>query len=126
MLPEITVRRPQGVLPRVTVRQRTVVEYQPSWLLLAVPVASVLAARRRRSRAQISETQTRQRTGSEQTSPAPTSSAQSGPGAPVPEPRRRRLGLVVVRLTRLRRRPGLPPVVEQADVVVPVQTDSTR
>ena len=113
MLTKITVRRPRGVVPKVTVRRRTVVEYQPSWLLLAVPVA-VVAARRKRSRAQISP---------EQTTPVRTS---PGPDAQTPSPvsRRKRAGVLVVRLARLRRRPGLPPVVEHADVVVPVQTDS--
>lgn len=41
MLPEIVVHRPRGFLPRLVVRKRTVLEYQPSWLLLALPVLAV-------------------------------------------------------------------------------------
>ena len=51
MLPEIKVHTPRGLLPRVAVRQRRVIDYQPSWLLVAIP-AALLVARRRRSRAQ--------------------------------------------------------------------------
>ena len=120
MLPEITVRRPQGLVPRLTVRRRTVVDYQPSWLLLAVPVLAVAAARRKGSTSQSRSAPA----SSGQTSPGQTAPGTGAPGTPAPERRRPRRG-VVVRLTRLRRRPGLPPVVEQADVVVPVQTDST-
>ena len=47
MLPEITVHRPRGVLPKVAVHQRTVIDYQPSWLLLAIKAAiAVLLAKR--------------------------------------------------------------------------------
>ena len=52
MVPEIRVHTPRGVWPQVTVGQRPVVDYQPSWLLLAVPAVLVLAARKRKSRAQ--------------------------------------------------------------------------
>lgn len=52
MSPEITVHRPRGVLPKVVVQKRTVVDYQPSWLLIAIPALVVLRARRRKSQAQ--------------------------------------------------------------------------
>ena len=45
---DITIRRP-GLLPRLAVRERTVVDYQPSLLLLAVPAGVALLRRRRRS-----------------------------------------------------------------------------
>ena len=45
---DITIRRP-GLLPRLAVRERTVVDYQPSLLLLAVPAAVALLRRRRSS-----------------------------------------------------------------------------
>lgn len=52
MFPELTIRRPSGPLPRVAVHRRTVVEYQPGWLLLALPVVLLLASRRRAPRAE--------------------------------------------------------------------------
>jgi hypothetical protein len=52
MLPEITVHRPRGVLPKLTVHQRTVVDYQPSWLLLAIPATIAVLRAKRKSRAQ--------------------------------------------------------------------------
>lgn len=52
MLPEISVHRPRGLVPHLTVRRRTVVDYSPGWLLLAVPVVGALRARRRRGSAQ--------------------------------------------------------------------------
>ena len=51
MLPEITVHRPRGVLPKVAVHQRTVIDYQPSWLLLAIKAAIVVLLAKRKSRA---------------------------------------------------------------------------
>ena len=57
MFPDIKVHPPRGVLPQLAVRQRPVVDYQPSWLLLAVPAVVVLAARRRKSRAQAAGTE---------------------------------------------------------------------
>ena len=107
MFPEITVHRPRGVVPSVAVRKRTVVDYQPSWLLLALPTVAVLAARRKKSRAQ--------------TRPVQPETDDGTPGAAVPAPRQGRRQVVIVRLARLRRRPGSPTIVEVADVAVPVQ-----
>lgn len=56
MFPEVKVHSPRGVFPRLAVRQRTVVHYQPSWLLVAVPAVVGLAARRRKARAQAAGT----------------------------------------------------------------------
>ena len=52
-MPEIAVHRPRGLLPKLVVGQRcvTVVDYQPSWLLLIIPVVAVLMAKRRMTRA---------------------------------------------------------------------------
>jgi hypothetical protein len=50
MRPEMTIHRPRGVLPKVAVHRRTVVDYQPSWLLLAIPALAVVRARRRKAR----------------------------------------------------------------------------
>ena len=52
MFPEINVHAPRGVrlLPKLAVRQRTVVDYQPSLLLLAAPAVLLLASRRRKAR----------------------------------------------------------------------------
>lgn len=50
MLPQITVRRPQGLLPKLSVRKRVVVYYQPGYLLLALPALAVLRARRAQAR----------------------------------------------------------------------------
>lgn len=48
MSPEITVHRPRGVLPKVVVQKRTVVDYQPSWLLIAIPALAVVRLTRRK------------------------------------------------------------------------------
>lgn len=108
MFPEITVHRPRGVLPRFAVRRRTVVDYQPSWLLLLLPAAAVLATRKSKSRAQ-------------------TRSAQPAAGTDLPgeAPRRGRRQVVPVRLARIRRRPGSPPADEVTDVAVPAQDNPT-
>lgn len=116
MFPEITIHRPHGVVPKVAVRKRTVVEYQPSWLLLAVPTVAVLAARRKKSRAQTRPAQTR---------PAQPASGTDLPDAAPAAPRRGRRQVALVRLARLRRRPGSPTTVEVADVAVPLQNDAT-
>ena len=52
-MPEFTVHRPRGLLPKLVVGQRTVtvVDYQPSWLLLIIPAAAVLMAKRKSTRA---------------------------------------------------------------------------
>jgi CBS domain-containing protein len=47
VFPEVKVHAPHGVFPKVTVRSRTVLDYQPSWLLLAAPALMVLGRRRR-------------------------------------------------------------------------------
>jgi hypothetical protein len=52
MRPEMIIHRPRGVLPKVAVERRTVVDYQPSWLLLALPAVAVVRARRRKTRMQ--------------------------------------------------------------------------
>ena len=58
MFPEINVHAPRGVrlLPKLAVQQRTVVDYQPSLLLLAAPAVLVLASRRRKSRTRAAST----------------------------------------------------------------------
>ena len=56
MFPEVKVHAPRGVLPKVAVRQRTVLDYQPSWLLLAVPAVLALRSRRSKTRAQAGPT----------------------------------------------------------------------
>lgn len=111
MFPEIKIHRPHGFVPKIAVRKRTVVEYQPSWLLLALPMAAVLAARRKKSPAQ-----TRPATANDLPDAAP----------PAPPARRQsRRPVAVLRLVRLRRRPGAPATVEVADVAVPLQNDPT-
>lgn len=55
MSPAISVHRPRGLLPKVVVQKRTVVDYQPSWLLLLIPALAVLRARRRKLKAQVGE-----------------------------------------------------------------------
>ena len=50
MFPQLTVHRPRGVLPKVAVQKRTLVDYQPSWWVVAIPAFLVLRAARRRSR----------------------------------------------------------------------------
>ena len=91
MLPEISVHRPRGVLPKVAVQKRTVVDYQPSWLLVAIPALAMLRAGRRRSK-RSSEHSEEPAVESEDT---PTSST---PG------RRRPVQMVLVAVPRRRRR----------------------
>lgn len=105
MLPEIIVHRPRGVLPKLAVRQRvvTVVDYQPSWVLLAIPAVAVLRARKRsRVRAE----------------PPPVSAAPdiAEVGA-APTSRRRPVQVLVASMSRLRRRP-MPPTPVPEDHVV--------
>ena len=107
MFPKITIHRPHGVVPKVAVRKRTVVEYRPSWLLLALPIVAILAARRMKSRAQTRTAQPGTDTGTAD--------------AATPAPRRGGRQVVIVRLARLRRRPGSPTTVEVVDVAVPIQ-----
>lgn len=107
MFPEITVHRPQGVVPKLAVRKRTIVEYQPSWLLLVVPALAVLGVRRKKSHGQ--------------TKPSQSSRADVPDPATASKPRRRRpvqVGLVTV--ARLRRRPGGPAAPDDVIVVSPV------
>ncbi len=49
MNPEITIHRPRGLLPKVAVDNRTVVDYQPSWLLVGIPALVIWRARKRKS-----------------------------------------------------------------------------
>lgn len=124
MFPEIRVHRPRGVVPKVAVRKQTVVEYQPSWLLLAVPAVTILAARRRKTRTPANPAPANPaQSGTVEVTPAATTSARGADTEP-PAPRRRRTQ--VVRLARLRRRSGAQPVLEQADMAVPVRVDPTR
>jgi CBS domain-containing protein len=50
MLPSIQLHAPRGLVPQVSVRRRTVVDYSPGWLVPALPILGVLAARRRATR----------------------------------------------------------------------------
>lgn len=52
MFPEVRVHAPRGarLVPKLVVRRRTVLDYQPSLLLLAVPAVLVMASRRRKAR----------------------------------------------------------------------------
>ena len=68
MFPDLRVHAPRGVTPRLKVRRKTVIDYQPSWLLLALP-AVALAVRSRKSRAQTTGT------------PAPTATSSNGSGS---------------------------------------------
>jgi CBS domain-containing protein len=72
MFPEVKVHAPRGVLPKVAVRQRTVLHYQPSWLLLAVPAVLVLRSRRSKTRARAGSTAA--------SSPGPSGGATAGGG----------------------------------------------
>jgi hypothetical protein len=90
MLPEISVHRPRGVWPKVAVQKRTVVDYQPSWLLVAIPALAALSAGRRRSKrsAEVSE----QRGVDSEDTTTPSTPRRRGPAqmAFVAVPRRRR------------------------------------
>lgn len=104
MFPEIAVHRPRGVVPKVAVRKRTVLECQPGWLLLAVPAVLALRAAGRKTREQAQA-----KGQAESAQPAPAPAAADMPD-PVPAPRSRRrhrpAQLVAVPLSRLRRKPG--------------------
>jgi hypothetical protein len=106
MLPEITVHRPRGVLPKLTVHQRTVVDYQPSWLLLAIPATIAVLRATRNSRA-----------GAE---PRQQSAADIAEGTTSSTPRRwrpARVVLVVSPLARRHRRQASRTAVPEGDVV---------
>lgn len=100
MLPEINVRRPSGLraMPKVAVRQRKVIDYEPSWMLLAVPALLALRSRRRKAGAKAAS------------SPAPQ--AEAYPSGAVdttvsaPPQRRRARQIIIIPVARLRRRPG--------------------
>ena len=47
MSAQITVHLPHGIVPKIAVNKKTVVDYQPSWLLLAVPAMVLWRAMRR-------------------------------------------------------------------------------
>lgn len=108
MTPQVRVHRPHGVIPKISVRKRTVVDYQPSWLLFGAPAALVWAARRRaRSEVELPVT-----AGSATASPAATSPVGTpsvdlppGPADTGRSGRRRPVQIVVVSLSRLRRKP---------------------
>ena len=105
MLPEIIVHRPRGVLPKVAVYQRTVVDYQPSWLL-AIPATIAVLRATRNSRA-----------GAE---PRQQSAADIAEGTTSSTPRRwrpARVVLVVSPLARRHRRPMSRTAVPEGDVV---------
>ncbi|CAN5212975.1 hypothetical protein BH24ACT10_BH24ACT10_10650 [soil metagenome] len=113
MLPTINVHRPRGVLPKVSLRKRTVVDYQPSWLLLAVP-ALALAARRRSSQQDGDESSTHgRRSGAEDSGPTESS-------PPAQDGRRRRRVLIISAVRR--RRKG---VNDEVASVTPGATNST-
>ena len=106
MLPEITVHRPRGVLPRLTVHQRTVVDYQPSWLLLAIPATIAVLRAKRNPRARAEPPQQYATDIAEGTTPS--------------TPRRwrpARVVLVVSPLARRHRRQTAQTAVPQGDVV---------
>ena len=106
MLPEITVHRPRGVLPKLTVHQRTVVDYQPSWLLLAIPAAIAVLPANRKSRARAE--------------PPEQSAADIAEGTTSSTPRRWRpaqVVLVVSPLARRHRRQMSRTAVPERDVV---------
>ena len=103
----LTVHRPRGVVPKLAVRKRTVVHYQPSWLLLALPAIAVV--RRLRGQRSRSTADTQQVS----TTDAPAAAAPSA--AP---PRRRRGRLTLVAVTRLRRRGGGPGAPDAEVIVV--------
>lgn len=46
MLPKIQVHRPSGIVPKVSVRKRTTIDYRPSWLLVALPALAAVKALR--------------------------------------------------------------------------------
>lgn len=93
MLPQLVVHQPKGILPKVALRKRTVVDYQPSWLLVAVPALLALRNRRKASKASAS-------------SAGNTASAFPATTTATPAPQRRRpRQILVVSTTRLRRRP---------------------
>jgi hypothetical protein len=94
MLPELNVHSPRGALPRIALHRRTVVEYQPGWLILALPAALVLASRRRSPR-------------DEQTVLASPTADMTDAVAPHAEARGRRLPGALSALG-LRRRPVTP------------------
>lgn len=113
MLPTVKVHRPRGVLPKVSLRKRTVVDYQPSWLLLAVP-ALALAARRRSSGQDEDTSSTPGRRSRTEVSGLPDSSA------PAQDGRRRRRVLIISAVRR--RRNG---VNDEVAFVTPGATKST-
>ena len=106
MLPEITVHRPRGVLPKLTVHQRTVVDYQPSWLLLAIPATIAVLRAKRKSRARAE--------------PPQQYATDIAEGTTSSTPRRwrpARVVLVVSPLARRHRRQTSQTAVPQGDVV---------
>ena len=106
MLPEITVHRPRGVLPKVAVHQRTVIDYQPSWLLLAIPAAIAVLVAQRKSRARAE--------------PLQQSATDIAEGTTSSTPRRWRpaqVVLVVSPLARRHRRQASRTAVPQGDVI---------
>lgn len=115
MSPQISIHRPRGVLPKVTVRKRTLVDYQPSWLLLALPALGVLR-RARTSRSQAGPS-SKSRTPSSEAVGSGVGDLNVGGATGSAAPRRRRPGqVVVVTMTRLRRRPAAPAPFATADL----------
>lgn len=87
MKPEITIHRPRGVLPKLAIQKRTAVDYQPSWLVVAIPTLAALRAMRRRSRKQDYEEQ----------------QPQFADDSELPRSRFRRAQVVLVAVPRVRR-----------------------
>lgn len=140
VLPQVRVHRPHGALPTVAVRKRTVLDYEPGWLLLAAAPA-LLALRSARKGRSTSDT------GSSSVRPVPSSGSTgttsttgttgttgtlgdagttgttgtTGLGQPgdltsdARASRRRPVQVVVVSLTRLRRRPVTTEELHQVD-----------
>lgn len=111
MLPEIKLHRPRGFLPKVSVRERTVVDYQPSWLLLALPALGLLFARRMGTSPSHAGSSSSAESGGE--SRQARGGGSSGGGASTGHsgaaPRRRRTVLILSAVPRRRastRRPG--------------------
>lgn len=102
MLPAVNIHRPRGIVPKVTVRKRTTLDYQPSWLLLALPALAAVKALRSGSSSDETQQETQQET--------PQGEPMGG-FEPYGEPdgaARRRPVVVLVSAVRRRRRPGVP------------------
>ena len=126
-LPQVTVHRIRGLIPKVTVRRRIVVDYQPSWLVVAVPAAlalwSVVARRKRSAAARASASSSASASMATPdsagvlASPAPLLNV-SPMAVPTVTPgqRRRPAKIVVLKITGMRRRRRASSVVKPVDL----------